>query len=287
MVDDVESAAALVEQDGIPGGRHSARESGAGKGAWLATLGMTPADLTGKIIVVAGYKGGIGKTLLAYELAYLLGAVLIDLDWDRGNASRAWGYREENRIGSPLMDALGRGRVPRPLAGGPWRPDLVPCSAEFGIDQPPHEQLTEALETWAAAWGEEYRCPVVVDTHPGAQSSTYAAVAAAHGIVVPTVLGEREMEATEGLVSELKSYRIILIPNKVGISPPERYIKWLSRISATSFVPVGPSVSNYSWLPTRQRRMAICASNPVSARARPLVEELHRVGEKVVRYVAA
>jgi chromosome partitioning protein len=248
---------------------------------------MTPADLAGKIITVAQYKGGVGKTFLACETAYLLGGILVDFDWDRGNASRALGYREETKTNAPLVDALERGRVPRPLTGGPWKADLVPCSSEFGVSQPPHEKLTAALETWAAAWGEEFGCPVVVDTHPGAQSSTYAAVAAAHGVVVPTMLTEREMEATEGLVEELKSYRIILIPNKVSISPPQRYIDWLGRIAAKSFVPVGPSISNYSWLPTRKRRMAICASDPVPARTQPLVSELHRVTERVVRHVAA
>jgi chromosome partitioning protein len=243
--------------------------------------------LAGKLIVVSAYKGGVGKTLLSYELAYLMGAVLLDLDWDKGNASRAWGYREEDRVNSPLLDALDRGRVPRPLAGGPWRPDLVPCSADFGANQPETEKLTDALSDWAVQWGREFQCPVVIDTHPGAGSATFAAVAAAHGVVVPTVLGEREMEATEGMVVELKSYRILLVPNKVGVSPPDRYIKWLGRIAAGAFVPVGPAISNYPWLTTRQRRMAICATDPPPARARPLVNELHRVAERVIQHVAA
>jgi chromosome partitioning protein len=275
-----------ADPDAVPGGRHSQAPATAGKGSWLRQLGMTPADLAGTIIAVAAYKGGVGKTFLGYELSYLFGAILVDLDWDRGNASRAWGYREETRVSSPLLDALDRGRAPRPLAGGPWRPDLVPCTADFGPNQPGDRTLTDALEAWAKHWAEEYRCPVVVDTHPGAQSSTFAAVAAAHAVVVPTVLGEREMEATEGLVAELKSYRLILIPNKVGISPPERYITWLQRIAANSFVPVGPPISNYPKLMTRQRRMAVCASDPVPVWARPLVSEMHSVGEKVLQHVA-
>ena len=288
MVDDVlDDLAVDVEADAAQGGRHSSEPPGSGKGSWLSTLALKPEDLAGKIVAVAAYKGGVGKTMLSYELAYLLGGILVDLDWDRGNASRAWGYREEARVTKPLLDALERGRTPRPLAGGPWRADLVPCTEEFGANQPPAEALTSAIETWAKQWGEEYGCPIIIDTHPGAQSSTFAAVAAAHGIIVPTVLGEREMEATEGLVNELKSYRLVLIPNKVSTSPPERYINWLGRVAAQSFVPVGPSISNYPKLMTRQRRMAITASDPVPAWARGLVDELHRVATTVVRHVSA
>lgn len=277
----------MSDEDELPGGRHSERVAGGGKGAWLRDIGVEPGGLAGKVITVAAYKGGVGKTLLAYELAYLLGAVLVDLDWDRGNASRAWGYREENRVVSVLLEALQRGRVPRPLAGGPWRPDLVPCSAEFGTNQPSTEILTRAISEWASQWGLEHGCPVVIDTHPGAQLSTFAAAAAAHAIVVPVILGEREMEATEGMVEELKSYPLLLTPNRVGMSPPDRLISWLERIAREAQVPVGPAISNYSWLTTRQRRMAVSAAQPTPARARQLVDELHAVATRVVKDVGA
>lgn len=253
------------------------------RGSWLRGQGLEPADLAGRIIVNAAYKGGVGKTFLALELAYLLDAVLVDLDWDKGNASRAWGFREETRAGAPLLDALDRGRTPRPLAGGPWRADLIPCHADFVDNQPPPEQLTTALESWAA----DLKRPVVIDTHPGGVPSTYGAVAAAHVVVVPTVLAEREMEATEGMIAELKSYPLLLVPNRVGVSPQERYISWLERITTTTGVPVGPVVGRYDWLMTRKRRMAVCATTPPPARARRLVEELHRVGEVVVKHARA
>jgi chromosome partitioning protein len=275
----------------VPGGRHSPYVPGTGKGSWLlhhlAQLGLTPADLAGGIITVAGYKGGIGKTMLAYEIAYLLGAVLLDLDWDRGNATVAWGDREGKRLGSPLLDAIDKGRVPRPLTGGPWRPDLVPCSSDFGDNQPKAETMTELIETWAGAWGREMRCPTVIDTHPGASPATFGAVAAAHIVVVPVVLGEREMEATEGMVEELKGYPLLLVPNKVSISPPERYISWLERIAESGQVPVGPPVSKNDWLTTRRRRRAITTADPVPARSRRLVDELHEVAATVVNHVRA
>jgi len=65
-----------------------------------------------KIITVAAYKAGVGKTTLALELAYLLDAPLIDLDWDKGGATRRWGYKAGES--SPLLDALAHDKTPRP-----------------------------------------------------------------------------------------------------------------------------------------------------------------------------
>lgn len=250
------------------------------RGSWLRGLGIDPGELAGRIITTAAWKGGVGKTFLALELAHLLDAVLVDLDWDKGNASRAWGFREEARASVPLLDALERGRTPRPLAGGLWRADLVPCHADFVDNQPPVEQLTRALESWAV----DLKRPLVVDTHPGGVPATYGAVAAAHVVVVPVVLAEREMEATEGMIGELKSYPLLLVPNKVG-TPQERYISWLERITGSAKVPVAPVVGRYDWLSTRRRRMAVTATQPVPARAQRLVDELQRVGEAVVNHV--
>ena len=251
------------------------------RGSWLRSLGVDPGELAGRIVTTAAWKGGVGKTFLALELAHMLDAVLVDFDWDKGNASRAWGFREETRATAPLLDALERGRTPRPLAGGPWRADLIPCHADFVDNQPSPEQLTRALESWAA----DLKRPLVVDTHPGGVPATYGAVAAAHVVVVPVVLAEREMEATEGMIGELKSYPLLLVPNKVGVSPQERYISWLERITSSAKVPVGPVVGRYEWLSTRRRRMAVTATQPVPARAQRLVGELQRVGEAVVSHV--
>ena len=63
-----------------------------------------------QIIVSGAYKGGVGKTTLALELAYLLDAPLVDLDWDKGGATKRWGYVPTES--SPLLDALERGKTP-------------------------------------------------------------------------------------------------------------------------------------------------------------------------------
>src|SRR5450759_5702165 len=68
-----------------------------------------------KIVTIAAYKGGVGKTTLALELAYLLDAPLVDVDWDRGGATRRWGYQPTET--SPLLSALERGSVPRQRRG--------------------------------------------------------------------------------------------------------------------------------------------------------------------------
>ena len=49
-------------------------------------------------MTVAARKGGVGKTTLAYELAWLLDAPLVDLEFDEGSATRMWGYRHETRV---------------------------------------------------------------------------------------------------------------------------------------------------------------------------------------------
>ena len=51
-----------------------------------------------QIVTVAARKGGVGKTTLAYELAWLLDAPLVDLEFDEGSATRMWGYRHETRV---------------------------------------------------------------------------------------------------------------------------------------------------------------------------------------------
>ena len=82
--------------------------------------------MTSKIITVAAYKGGVGKTRTAYELAYLLGAPLVDFDYDGGGASGLWGYDHGRYTRAPLLDAFLTDRIPRPLSGGGTKPDLVP-----------------------------------------------------------------------------------------------------------------------------------------------------------------
>lgn len=234
--------------------------------------------LANLLVAIAAWKGGVGKTEIAKEIAWILAAVLVDLDWDRGNASRAWGYRHETRTNAPLLDAFETGRTPRPLKGGEFRADLVPSHPDWMANQPDDEVVTRHLEQWSTEW----RRTIVTDTHPGGGDSTYGAVAAAHVIVAPVVLEQRPLEALEGMADELRSYPLLIVPNMVAPVPPRKMIERLQDISETYGLPVGPPISKYSWLAQRQYRMAVSARKPVPARSKPFVREVTAVARAVV-----
>ena len=229
------------------------------------------------LVAIAAWKGGVGKTEIAKEIAWILAAILVDFDWDRGNASRAWGYRHETRTNAPLLDAFETGRTPRPLKGGEHRADLVPSHPDWMANQPEDEVITRNVEQWSAEWQR----PVVIDTHPGGGDSTYGAVAAAHVIVAPVVLEQRPLEALEGMADELRSYPLLIVPNMVSAAP-RKMVDRLQGISETYGLPVGPPISKYSWLAQRQYRMAVSARKPVPARSRPFVHEVTAVARAVV-----
>jgi len=256
----------------------------------LARLGLDPAPhlvatLQDLIVTLAAHKGGVGKTEFAKELGWLFAGVLTDLDWDRGGASRAWGYRHETRTNAPLLDAMEAGRTPRPLTGGPFRADLVPSHPDWGNNQPNDEYVTAQLEKWSAEW----RRPLVIDTHPGggedANPSAAGAIAAAHVVVVPVPLETRPLEALEGMADELRAFPLLIIPNMVDAAP-KKMVEWLTRISKTYGVPVGPPVSKYAWLSRRTLRMAVAARTPVPAKNRAFVDEITAVARAIVQYAS-
>ncbi len=137
--------------------------------AYLATH-LSNVDCVTKIVSVHSRKGGVGKTTVAYELAWLLGGVLVDLEWDHGSASRQWGYRHESRTNAPLVDAFERRRTPRPLRGH-GKPQLIPGHPTLGAMGVGAEEVAKALRDWANDWDTDW---VVVDTHPGSNPGVTA-----------------------------------------------------------------------------------------------------------------
>lgn len=239
-------------------------------------------DLLPRLIVtVAAWKGGVGKTEIAKELAYLLDGVLVDLDWDEGGATRNWGYRHEARTNAPLLDALESGRVPRPLSGAGVRADLIPSHPDFATNQPTADRMATALEQWSRA----LRRPLVIDTHPGGVPSTMGAVGAAHVVVVPVNLETRALRATEGMAQELQGgYPLLFVLNRVEAAP-EAELKQLEKLSETFDIPVGPVVSSHAFLKRRKLTMAVCApgkSGEIPARAAGFVGEMHEVATRIL-----
>lgn len=255
---------------------------------WMIRHGLAPSDLAGKIFTIAAYKGGVGKTFLATELAYLLGAILIDFEWDEGSASIALGYHPEDRVRSIIIDAINNERTPRPIWAGdheqPGRPALIPGHADLEDRQPSAAATAKLLMAWAAELGEKYGRPIVLDTHPGGSPSTLGAVSAANLTIVPTVFKEREMQALEGMLKEVGDYPLLMVPNMTSASPPDRFLTWAVRLSETYQVPIAEDfVRHYSWLPSRALRMVNSSVDhaPVK-KAAPLVASLNNIAKEVV-----
>lgn len=232
------------------------------------------------IVAVMAFKGGVGKTTFAYELAWLLNAVLVDLDWDDGGATVQWGYRHKNYVRAPLLDALERGTAPAPLYGT-RKPLLVPGHPDLSAQTYPASVYADAIEAWAKSWNRV----VVVDTHPGGLESTMGAAAAANIIVSPTKLATKELNGTEGMLEAMPDYPLMIVPNMVAAIPPAAETERLGRMAATAGVPIGPLVSRYPWLERRKIRVSLTSYEKVPARIAALDGELRAVGEAVMAYV--
>ena len=232
-----------------------------------------------RIITVAAAKGGVGKTTLAYELAAALEGVLVDLDWDAGGATRMWGFDPAAAARAPLLDALEagpEGRPPRPRRRAN-QPALVPSHPDLAASRIDHDLVADCLVAWAGAAEAPY---LVVDTHPGANPLTDGAMQAADLVVVPVVLGGREMAALEAIVHDFADYRLLLVPTMVPPVPPRRFVERLAALAGEELA-VAPPVSEHRWIRRRLRRAALTRQPNPGVRVRAAAAEFGAVAAAV------
>jgi chromosome partitioning protein len=136
----------------------------------------------------------------------------------------------------------------------------------------------DRLTAWAAAWDRD----VVVDTHPGENSLTDGALAAANLIVTPVLLGDRELDALEGMLRERSSFPIMVAPNRFRPRAADlRLIERLGKLTASFGVAVAPPVSDHTWLSRRRRRTAICLETAPGQQLAKAAGEFRSVAEHV------
>ncbi len=231
------------------------------------------------IITVAAQKGGVGKTTLAYELAAALDGVLVDLDWDAGGATRMWGIDPAAARRVPLLDALERGPdgPPPRVRRRSGQPAIIPSHPDLSASRIEPDLLADCLQAWAPALAAG---PLVVDTHPGANPLTDGALEAADVVVVPVVLGVRELAALEQGLAELPDHRIVVVPSMVPPVPPRRLVDRLAALT-DGRCRVAPPISEHRWLRRRLRRAALVGQPNPGARVRAAADEFRAVAAAI------
>ena len=233
------------------------------------------------VLTVASRKGGVGKSTIAYEVAYELDAILLDLDWDAGAVSPAWGYRHEARATDAMMSAIEHGRTPRVLSGF-RKPRLVPGSPDLVDAHFSAQEWSDLISTWAQAWGSEW---IVIDTHPGVTEPGNGAMSLSNLILSPFALRTKEMAAVEQIVAEMADYPLAVVPNFVPTIPPAAELRRLQAIIAGTPVQVTPFIPNVNKIGTRKRRMAMCAETPTPRAYQPAVDRYRAIAEFARGYV--
>jgi septum site-determining protein MinD len=162
------------------------------------------------IVAVAGGKGGVGTTTVAYNLGAAAGAVVVDADLGMADLPRG--------RGPDLHDVLaGRAAPTEAVRGGPV--SLLPCGRSLaGARAADLERLGAVVEEVAAAHGD-----VVIDCPSGMRADAGVPLAVADAAVVvasPRRFALADAMRTRELARELSAGLAAVVLNRTVENPP-------------------------------------------------------------------
>jgi septum site-determining protein MinD len=185
------------------------------------------------IVAVAGGKGGVGKTTVAYNLGAALDAVVVDADLGMADLPRG--------RGPDLHDVLAeRAAVTEAIRDGPV--SLVPCGRSLaGARAADVRNLAEALRTVAAEAGV-----VVVDCPAGLRADAGVPLAVADACVIvasPRRFALADAVRTRELARELETALVGVALNRTtgDDDPPAGVFRRVLGAPVTT-VPTDPRV---------------------------------------------
>ncbi|MFD1633459.1 MinD/ParA family ATP-binding protein [Haloplanus ruber] len=158
------------------------------------------------IVAVAGGKGGVGKTTVAYNLGAVLDAVVVDADLGMADLPHSQGPDLHDVLAGRAdpMEAVRHGRV-----------SLLPCGRSLaGARAADVSRLAEALRTVAARVGD-----VVVDCPAGLRADVGVPLAVADACVLvasPRRFALADVVRTRELARELDAGLIGVVLNRTA-----------------------------------------------------------------------
>jgi flagellar biosynthesis protein FlhG len=146
---------------------------------------LDPACAT-RLIAVASGKGGVGKTLLAVNLALALrdrghSCLLVDLDWGLANVDVALGLAPSRHVGHVLAGECSLEQALLDYGGLTILPNA--CGSIHPTQQEPGRRAALLKAVHGLLPRRQF---VIADTHPGIESSTVEVLREAHATLVVT-----------------------------------------------------------------------------------------------------